>query len=299
MATRISAEWTRWCSYLTKPCGLSLWFDRRQRECRAAKLRAPRGRGRQLSWSGLLPLFQLEAIELVQERVRGRPHRAACAGWLRGRRGPHRRHRAAAVVQRERGDRPAGLRCDIDGRLLRSLSADVPHRFDNAQDVYLSAPWSRQTRLHVTGAPGRGVGRMATGRRLAHALLPGIVSHRGDHAHDQGSRRDRALASRGGPIGASRFIVAEIEIALKSGRPVMLDRSSPAVKLPPELIEASFRGAAIPLTTAAEDDDTLVAALEASTTSWPPWTTPIRAPTSSSPRRLRDDASIANRPGPT
>ena len=30
-------------------------------------------------------------------------------------------------------------------RLLRSLSSDVPHRFDNDQDVYLAAPWSRPT----------------------------------------------------------------------------------------------------------------------------------------------------------
>jgi hypothetical protein len=29
------------------------------------------------------------------------------------------------------------------GRLLRSLSSDVPHRFDNSEDVYLAAPWSR------------------------------------------------------------------------------------------------------------------------------------------------------------
>jgi hypothetical protein len=32
-------------------------------------------------------------------------------------------------------------------RLLCSLSTDTPHRFDNAEDVYLATPWSRRWRV--------------------------------------------------------------------------------------------------------------------------------------------------------
>ena len=32
-------------------------------------------------------------------------------------------------------------------RLLKSLGSDPPHRFDNAEDVYLAAPWSRPSPL--------------------------------------------------------------------------------------------------------------------------------------------------------
>ena len=64
------------------------------------------------------------------------------------------------------------------------------------------------------------------------------------------------------PVGASRFIVAEIEIALTSGRPVMLI-VEPGVQLPSEVLQRSFRGAAVPLTEAAEDYDALLATLEA------------------------------------
>ena len=147
-------------------------------------------------------------------------------------------------------------------RLLRSLSADVPHRFDNAQDVYLSAPWSRQTdstarALQAVASAGwRLVGDSPTLSYLGSSRIEAIMrTTRGVVAIVPWHPAEE-------PIGASRFIVAEVEIALKSGRPVMLI-VEPGVQLPPEVIEASFRGAAVPLTAAAEDYDSLVAALEA------------------------------------
>jgi len=35
----------------------------------------------------------------------------------------------------------------VIARLLRSLASDVPHRFDNAEDVYLAVPWSHPSPL--------------------------------------------------------------------------------------------------------------------------------------------------------
>jgi hypothetical protein len=248
--------------YLTKPCGLSLWFDaesgnaaQRSSELLAGAVGNSRGAvfflsssWKQSSWCkneyevALTEQRAQDGFEVVAVRIDD----TEPPPWFN----------VSEVIDLRVSD------TNSVARLLRSLSADVPHRFDNAQDVYLSAPWSRQTdstsrALQALASAGwRLVGDSPTLSYLGSSRIEAIMrTTRGVVAIVPWHPSEE-------PIGASRFIVAEIEIALKSGRPVMLI-VEPRVKLPPELIEASFRGAAVPLTAAAEDYDLLVEALEA------------------------------------
>ena len=125
-------------------------------------------------------------------------------------------------------------------RLLRSLSSDVPHRFDNAYDTYLAAPWSRPSRLvketfdvlRLTG--WRLVGDTQNLKHLREERIESIQrTTRGVVAimpHDPSQ-----------PSGAtSPYILQEAQLAVKIGKPLLL-LAEPHVVLPENLVRAAFR----------------------------------------------------------
>jgi hypothetical protein len=131
-------------------------------------------------------------------------------------------------------------------RLLCSLTSDVPHRFDNAEDVYLAAPWSRPSQL----ARGTFQALRQTGWRLV-----------GDtpNLKDLGERRIEAIqrTTRGvvallphdisQPGNAtSPYILQEARLALNIGKPLLL-LAEPGVAPPEDLEKGAFRGTAVSL----------------------------------------------------
>ena len=146
-------------------------------------------------------------------------------------------------------------------RLLRSLASDVPHRFDNAQDVYLAAPWSRPSSLaRDVFAALRSVGWRLVGdspnlEYLGVARIEAIIrTTRGVVAllpHDPAQ----------GPHATSPYIVKEAELAVACGKPLLL-LAEPGVSPPDALTAVAFRGAPVPLSAGADGRAALAAALE-------------------------------------
>jgi hypothetical protein len=154
---------------------------------------------------------------------------------------------------------------DFDGvaaaRLLRSLASDVPHRFDNAEDVYFAAPWSRPSALasdafDVLRRTGwRLVGDAPTAKHLGERRIEAIQrTTRGVVAllpHDP---------SQPG-TGTSPYILQEARLALEIGKPLLL-LAEPGVTPPPDLLHGAFRGSAVPLSPTADGRAALAAVLE-------------------------------------
>jgi hypothetical protein len=135
--------------------------------------------------------------------------------------------------------------------LLRSLSSEIPHRFDNEEDVYLAVPWSRQSTL---------------AREALEALRPTGWRLVGDNPNLKylGEKRIEAIqrSCRGliallphdpsQPDGAtSPYIVQEARIAVELGKPLLV-LAEPGVVVQDDLLRASFRGAAVTLTPGAD-----------------------------------------------
>jgi hypothetical protein len=135
--------------------------------------------------------------------------------------------------------------------LLKSLSSDVPHRFDNAEDTYLAAPWSRPSplvretfeALRITG--WRLVGDTPNLKHLGEKRIESIQrTVRGVVAalpHDP-SQPDFAT---------SPYIIKEARIAKGIGKPLLL-LSEPGVKLPDDLSCAAFRAKSFTLASGME-----------------------------------------------
>lgn len=125
--------------------------------------------------------------------------------------------------------------------LLKSLSPNRPTRFDAAQDVYLSTPWSRQT--DATKKAVRSIAAM--GWRL--------VGDSPDHPDfsDSAARIASIIASSRGliavlafdsskpPAFTSPYILEEIEIALRQHQPYLLLAES-GVEVPDDFVRNSF-----------------------------------------------------------
>jgi hypothetical protein len=123
-------------------------------------------------------------------------------------------------------------------RLLGSLSSDVPRRFDNDQDVYLAAPWSRPSELarealdvlqrygwrlvgdspHLTHFGERRIASIVETTRAVVALLP----------HDPTQ-----------PASTSPFILQEARIAVELRKPLLL-LAEPGVEVPEDLLAGCF-----------------------------------------------------------
>jgi hypothetical protein len=146
------------------------------------------------------------------------------------------------------------------GRLLKSLGSDPPHRFDNAEDVYLAAPWSRPSPLvrdtfEVVRRMGwRLVGDTPTFKHLGEGRIAaiqrttrGVVALLPHDPHQPGT-------------ATSPYILEEARLASTIGKPLLL-LSEPEVVLPDDLPSAAFRHTAIRLGATADDRAALAAAL--------------------------------------
>lgn len=150
---------------------------------------------------------------------------------------------------------------DAVARLLRSLASDVPHRFDNAEDVYLAAPWSRPSALvresfetlRLTGwrlvgdAPNLkhlGEDRIAAIQRTTRGVVA-LMPH--DPSQDEGA--------------TSPYIVQEARLALELGEPLLL-LAEPGVEPPEDLLGGAFRGKAFTLAAGAEAQASLATVLD-------------------------------------
>ncbi len=248
-------------SYLTKPCGLKVWFDaesgnaaQRSSELLGDAIGNARGAiffasagWQQSTWCrneyemALAEQRAQDGYEIVSVRIDDSEPPA----WFN----------VAEVVDLRTSD-PAAT-----ARLLRSLASDVPHRFDNAQDVYLSAPWSRptqSTRLAVAAL-------QATGWRL--------VGDSPDLPHFGQSRVEAIMRTTRGvvavlpympsePLGTSRFILEEAELARRKRLPLLLIVEA-GVQLPPHLIDGAFQGTSVVVQGDSGAGPELVAALDA------------------------------------
>lgn len=131
-------------------------------------------------------------------------------------------------------------------RLLRSLSSDVPRRFDNEQDVYLAAPWSRPSDL--ARETFETLGR--TGWRLV-GDAPNL-KHLGERRIEAIQRTTRGVVAlmphdpTQPGSATSPYIVQEAQLALELKEPLLL-LAEPGVAVPPALALGAFRGRAFPL----------------------------------------------------
>jgi hypothetical protein len=146
-------------------------------------------------------------------------------------------------------------------RLLRSLSKNTPRRFDNAEDVYLAAPWSRQSELvretliALTSTGWRLVGDTPN---LKHQRDPRII------AIQRTTRGVVALLphdpSQPG-VATSPYILDEARLAQSLGKPLLL-LAEPDVNLEADLLRDAFRGSAITLRSGRESREALTDLLE-------------------------------------
>jgi TIR domain len=146
-------------------------------------------------------------------------------------------------------------------RLLRSLSSDIPHRVDNAEDVYLAAAWTRQSALgrETLETVGRGgwrlVGDNPNLKYLGEKRIAAIQrTCRGVVAilpHDPTQ------------LGAatSPWIVQEARLALELKKPLLL-LAEPGVVLEQDLLQAAFRGSAVTLAAGPESRAALAGVLD-------------------------------------
>lgn len=146
-------------------------------------------------------------------------------------------------------------------RLLGSLGSDLPHRFDNAGDVYLAAPWSRPSSLtRIAFEALREIGWRLVGdtptfkhlgeRRIAaiQRTTRGVVAilpHEPAEANGQ----------------TSKYILEEARLALTVGKPLLL-LAEPGVEPATDILKGAFRAAAVPLGSTAAQREELLAALQ-------------------------------------
>jgi hypothetical protein len=149
----------------------------------------------------------------------------------------------------------------VIARLLRSLASDVPHRFDNAEDVYLAVPWSRPSPLvrETLEALGR------TGWRLI-GDAPNL-KHLGEKRIELIQRTTRGVVAvlpfdPSQPNGAtSPYIIQEAQLAASLGKPLLL-LAETGVRLPPDLVSAAFRATSFTLAPSPEGAASVATLLE-------------------------------------
>ena len=146
-------------------------------------------------------------------------------------------------------------------RLLRSLASDVPHRFDNAEDVYLAAPWSRPSPL----ARETFEALRRTGWRLVGDAQN--LKYLGERRIEAIQRTTRGVVAMmphdpSQPVSAtSPYILEEARLALDLGEPLLL-LAEPGVAPPEDLVCGAFRGTAFPLAPGAEGRAALATVLD-------------------------------------
>jgi len=146
-------------------------------------------------------------------------------------------------------------------RLLRSLASDVPHRFDNDEDVYLAAPWNRRSPLVSQTFKAL----RQTGWRLV-GDTPNL-KHLGEKRIELIQRTTRGVVAvmphdTSHPDSAtSPYILDEARLAVSIGKPLLL-LAEPDVTPPPELISAAFGVKSFTLALSPEGDAMLARVLD-------------------------------------
>jgi hypothetical protein len=146
-------------------------------------------------------------------------------------------------------------------RLLRSLASDVPHRFDNAEDVYLAAPWSHQSPL----ARNTFEVLRQTGWRLV-GDAPNL-KHLGEKRIEAIQRTTRGVVALmphdPSQLGSatSPYILREASFTLDIGKPLLL-LAEPGVAPPEDLVRGAFRGTAVSLAPGPEGRTVLATILD-------------------------------------
>jgi hypothetical protein len=141
------------------------------------------------------------------------------------------------------------------------LASDVPHRFDNAQDAYLAAPWSRPSPL----ARETFEALRRTGWRLV-GDAPNL-KYLGERRIEAIQRTTRGVVAlmphdpSQPEIGTSPYILEEALLALHLGKPLLL-LIEPGVTPPQELVGGAFRGKAFSLAPGAEGRAALAPVLD-------------------------------------
>ena len=141
----------------------------------------------------------------------------------------------AEIIELRQGS-PAAI-----ARLLSSLGGRPPRRFDNKDDIYLSAPWSRRTRL--------------TDLAVESLKQPGLawrlVGDSPTHQHEDRERITAIMRTTRGvvavlpydstkpPENTSSFILKEARFARDAGKPLLL-LSEPEVLIPGDILPSAF-----------------------------------------------------------
>jgi hypothetical protein len=145
-------------------------------------------------------------------------------------------------------------------RLLCSLNSSIPRRYDNAEDVYLAAPWSRISTLvrvafEALQKPGwRLIGDSPNLTYLGANRIQAIIST---------TRGMVAVlpCDPSQPEGTSPYIIEEARLAKACGKPLLLLRE-PGVSPSEDLARYAFRGMGFELGEASDSKPQLAAFLE-------------------------------------
>lgn len=238
--------------WLRRVCGLELWLDsaegsaaKRSSELLANAIGNCRGAMFFLSEKWKLSSWCRDEHEIALTEKRRQEGFEIVAVRLDAAEPPPWFQRAEIVDLREVGI--AAL-----ARLLRSLSSEVPHRFDNDQDVYLAAPWSRPSsvaRMAFEALRDEGwrlIGDPRDSGEMSERRLEAVIrTTRGMVAllpYDPAQHSD---PSQPGTF-TSPFIVEEARIALDNGRPLLL-LAEKGVVPPADVAQRAFRGGAFTL----------------------------------------------------
>jgi len=238
--------------FLKRTCGLSVWFDGTQGNAsvRSSKLLSDaigNARGalfcvseawKRSTWCGdefevaLTQRREYDGFEIVAIQLDD----VEPPAWFKV---------AEIIDMRQPGARAIG-------RLLKSLGSDPPHRFDNAEDVYFAAPWSRPSPLvrdtfDVVQRMGwRLIGDTPTFKYLGEGRIAAI------------QRTTRGVVAllpydpQQPGTTTSPYILDEARVAATIGKPLLL-LSEPDVVAPDDLTTAAYRRGAIPLRATTND----------------------------------------------
>jgi hypothetical protein len=239
---------TELVSWLKKACGLAIWFDaesgnaaQRSSELLGNAIGNSRGVLFLLSegWKKSTWCKNEYEVALVEQRaqegfevVAARLDDVDVPSWFN----------VAEIIDLRRFEPRACV------RLLCSLASDVPHRFDNCQDIYLASPWSRRTAATQIAIDAL----KNTGWRL--------VGDSPNLTHLGPQRIEAIMATTRGVVavlpaypqekyGTSPFIIEEAELALKCGKPLLI-LAEPGVAPSTSVVQASFRGAPVEISDA-------------------------------------------------
>ncbi len=246
---------------LRRTCGLRVWFDGvqgnaglRSSELLAGAIGNARGALFCLSeaWQGSTWCKNEYEVSLSEQRMHVgfeivclRLDDVDLPGWFN----------VAEIIDMRESNPPA------IARLLQSLSSDVPHRFDNAVDVYLAAPWNRPSPLvRETFEVLR-----LTGWRLV-GDTPNL-KHLGEKRIEAIQRTTRGVVAimphdPSQPNGAtSPYILQEAQLAVNIGKPLLL-LLEPGVDPPYDLIRNAFRATTFTLEQSELGRETLATLLD-------------------------------------